>query len=87
MKDGSDPFETLRRINPVDPSTLPDPERSREALDAMEGSELVAETLRGCRGRSASGGRDHSGAPAVDGSTSFPSSRQQRSPSPRWRGH
>ena len=36
MKDGSDPFETLRRINPVDPSTLPDPERSREALDAME---------------------------------------------------
>ncbi|MBA3380871.1 MAG: hypothetical protein H0T97_03245 [Actinobacteria bacterium] len=36
MKDEGDPFETLRRINPVDPSTLPDPVRSREALDSME---------------------------------------------------
>jgi len=36
MKDGSDPFETLRRINPVDSSTLPDPGRSQEALDVME---------------------------------------------------
>lgn len=36
MKDEGDPFETLRRINPVDPSTLPDPVRSREALDVME---------------------------------------------------
>jgi hypothetical protein len=37
MKDEGDPFETLRRINPVDPSTLPEATRSREALDAMEG--------------------------------------------------
>lgn len=36
MKDEGDPFETLRRINPVDPSTLPEPARSREALDVME---------------------------------------------------
>lgn len=36
MKDGGDPFETLRRINPVDPGTLPEPARSREALDDME---------------------------------------------------
>ncbi len=36
MNDGHDPFETLRRINPVDPSTLPDPAQSREALDVME---------------------------------------------------
>ena len=56
MKDGSDPFETLRRINPVDPSTLPDPERSREALDAMEriirGDAAAAEGERFRRTRS-----------------------------------
>src|SRR5919109_4747126 len=37
MRNEGDPFETLRRINPVDPSTLPEATRSREALDAMEG--------------------------------------------------
>lgn len=36
MKDPGDPFEVLRRINPVDPRTLPDPAHSREALEAME---------------------------------------------------
>lgn len=36
MKDEGDPFEILRRINPVDPSTLPEPARSQKALDAME---------------------------------------------------
>lgn len=36
MKNEGDPLETLRRINPVDPSTLPEPARSREALDVME---------------------------------------------------
>lgn len=36
MKDERDPFEILRRINPVDPSALPDPTRSREALEVME---------------------------------------------------
>lgn len=36
MKDEGDPFETLRRINPVDPTTLPDPARSQEALERME---------------------------------------------------
>ncbi len=36
MRNSGDPFDVLRRINPVDPKTLPDPARSREALEAME---------------------------------------------------
>jgi hypothetical protein len=36
MKDEGDPFETLRRINPVDPNTLAEPAHSRQALDTME---------------------------------------------------
>ncbi len=36
MTDEGDPFELLRRINPVDPSTLPAPGLSPEALEVME---------------------------------------------------
>jgi hypothetical protein len=50
MKDEGDPFEILRGINPVDPTTLPDPARQRGALEAME-SILRADAVGSREGR------------------------------------